>query len=186
MPLGVASFPTHNLHTTYTSQHHGSSTDPLFRYLLDETTLAKIINNLPLPAFCNRTISAVAVSPFPAAFHVECSRAGTQLMSFCRPACALPSSGRLACADCAHPPPQYDWDTATTAAFLQHYGLQGEFRLNLECNHATLAGHSCEHELQVAALRGLLGGIDANSGDPQVVRLWGGGCGGAAGAFRLM
>lgn len=63
---------------------------------------------------------------------------------------------------------QYDWDAATTASFLQHYDLQEDFKLNLECNHATLAGHSCEHELQVAALRGLLGGIDANTGDPQV------------------
>ena len=44
---------------------------------------------------------------------------------------------------------QYDWDAATTMGFLQNYGLDQEFALNIECNHATLAGHSCDHELQV-------------------------------------
>lgn len=43
---------------------------------------------------------------------------------------------------------QYDWDAATTMNFLRTYGLQDEFKLNIECNHATLAGHSCDHELQ--------------------------------------
>ncbi|KAF6151400.1 hypothetical protein GIB67_041908, partial [Kingdonia uniflora] len=63
---------------------------------------------------------------------------------------------------------QYDWDAATTAAFLHKYGLLGEFKLNIECNHATLAGHSCHHELETARINGLLGTIDANSGDPQI------------------
>lgn len=44
---------------------------------------------------------------------------------------------------------QYDWDAATTMGFLNQYGLSDEFKLNVECNHATLAGHSCDHELQV-------------------------------------
>ncbi|XP_074589827.1 xylose isomerase-like [Curcuma longa] len=63
---------------------------------------------------------------------------------------------------------QYDWDAATTFAFLQKYGLSGEFKLNIECNHATLSGHSCHHELETARINGLLGNIDANTGDPQV------------------
>ena len=44
---------------------------------------------------------------------------------------------------------QYDWDVATTMGFLHQYGISDEFKLNVECNHATLAGHSCDHELQV-------------------------------------
>ncbi|KAJ4953528.1 hypothetical protein NE237_030360 [Protea cynaroides] len=63
---------------------------------------------------------------------------------------------------------QYDWDAATTASFLQKYGLTGEFKLNIECNHATLSGHSCHHELETARINGLLGNIDANTGDPQI------------------
>ncbi|KMZ69302.1 Xylose isomerase [Zostera marina] len=63
---------------------------------------------------------------------------------------------------------QYDWDAATTASFLRKYGLIGEFKLNVECNHATLSGHSCHHELETARINGLLGNIDANTGDPQV------------------
>ncbi|PKA62259.1 Xylose isomerase [Apostasia shenzhenica] len=63
---------------------------------------------------------------------------------------------------------QYDWDAATTYAFLQKYGLVGEFKLNIECNHATLSGHSCLHELETARINGLLGNIDANTGDPQI------------------
>ncbi|RVW20301.1 Xylose isomerase [Vitis vinifera] len=63
---------------------------------------------------------------------------------------------------------QYDWDAATTANFLRKYGLIGEFKLNIECNHATLSGHSCHHELETARLNGLLGNIDANTGDPQI------------------
>ena len=45
---------------------------------------------------------------------------------------------------------QYDWDVATTMGFLHQYGLSDEFKLNVECNHATLAGHSCDHELRVS------------------------------------
>lgn len=63
---------------------------------------------------------------------------------------------------------QYDWDAATAFAFLQKYGLIGEFKLNIECNHATLSGHSCYHELETARINGLLGNIDANTGDPQI------------------
>ncbi|KAH7650846.1 Xylose isomerase protein [Dioscorea alata] len=63
---------------------------------------------------------------------------------------------------------QYDWDAATTLSFLQKYGLSGEFKLNIECNHATLSGHSCHHELETARINGLLGNIDANAGDPQI------------------
>ena len=50
---------------------------------------------------------------------------------------------------------QYDWDVATTMGFLNQYGLSDEFKLNVECNHATLAGHSCDHELQVCTLQGI-------------------------------
>ncbi|GAA3407906.1 xylose isomerase [Paenibacillus hodogayensis] len=60
---------------------------------------------------------------------------------------------------------QYDFDAATTIAFLQRYGLQDRFKLNLEANHATLAGHTFEHELRVARLHGMLGSLDANQGD---------------------
>lgn len=60
---------------------------------------------------------------------------------------------------------QYDFDAATTIAFLQHYGLQKHFKLNLEANHATLAGHTFEHELHVARMHGMLGSLDANQGD---------------------
>ena len=62
---------------------------------------------------------------------------------------------------------QYDFDAATTLSFLNKYGLQDDFKLNLEVNHATLAGHSFEHELQVAVNAGMLGSIDANRGDYQ-------------------
>lgn len=62
---------------------------------------------------------------------------------------------------------QYDHDAATIAGFLERHGLAGEVRLNLEANHATLAGHSFHHELATAAALGLLGSIDANRGDPQ-------------------
>ncbi|CAN1228855.1 Xylose isomerase [Linum grandiflorum] len=63
---------------------------------------------------------------------------------------------------------QYDWDAATSANFLRKYDLLEEFKLNIECNHATLSGHSCHHELETARINGLLGNIDANTGDPQV------------------
>ncbi len=62
---------------------------------------------------------------------------------------------------------QYDFDAATVIGFLRHYGLDNDFSLNVEVNHATLAGHSFAHELQVAADAGLLGSIDANRGDYQ-------------------
>ncbi|GFN29915.1 xylose isomerase [Paenibacillus xylaniclasticus] len=60
---------------------------------------------------------------------------------------------------------QYDFDAATTIAFLQNYGLKEHFKLNLEANHATLAGHTFEHEIRVAAINGMLGSLDANQGD---------------------
>lgn len=62
---------------------------------------------------------------------------------------------------------QYDYDSATVIGFLRHYGLDKDFKLNIEVNHATLAGHTFQHELQVAADAGLLGSIDANRGDYQ-------------------
>lgn len=62
---------------------------------------------------------------------------------------------------------QYDVDTETVIGFLRHYGLDKDFALNIEVNHATLAGHTFEHELQAAADAGLLGSIDANRGDYQ-------------------
>lgn len=62
---------------------------------------------------------------------------------------------------------QYDFDAATIIGFLHRYGLAGDFKLNLEANHATLAGHSFAHDLQMAADAGLLGSVDANRGDPQ-------------------
>ena len=62
---------------------------------------------------------------------------------------------------------QYDFDTATVVGFLRYYGLEKDFKLNIEVNHATLAGHSFQHELQTAADAGLLGSIDANKGDYQ-------------------
>ena len=62
---------------------------------------------------------------------------------------------------------QYDYDTATVIGFLRKYGLEEDFKLNIEVNHATLAGHTFAHELRVAAGEGLLGSIDANKGDYQ-------------------
>ncbi len=62
---------------------------------------------------------------------------------------------------------QYDFDSATVIGFLNKYGLAGDFKLNIEVNHATLAGHTFQHDLQVAADAGLLGSIDANRGDYQ-------------------
>jgi len=62
---------------------------------------------------------------------------------------------------------QYDYDAATVLGFLQRYDLLGDFKLNLEVNHATLAGHTFQHELQVAVDAGMLGSIDANRGDYQ-------------------
>lgn len=60
---------------------------------------------------------------------------------------------------------QYDFDAATTMAFIQKYDLAADFKLNLEANHATLAGHTFEHELNVARDYDALGSIDANQGD---------------------
>ena len=62
---------------------------------------------------------------------------------------------------------QYDFDAATVIGFLNKYGLEKDFKLNIEVNHATLAGHTFAHELQVASDAGLLGSIDANKGDNQ-------------------
>ena len=62
---------------------------------------------------------------------------------------------------------QYDYDSETVIGFLRHYGLDKDFKLNIEVNHATLAGHTFQHELQVAADGGFLGSIDANRGDYQ-------------------
>jgi xylose isomerase len=62
---------------------------------------------------------------------------------------------------------QYDFDTATVIGFLKEHGLENDFKLNIEVNHATLASHTFQHELQVAADHGLLGSIDANRGDYQ-------------------
>ena len=62
---------------------------------------------------------------------------------------------------------QYDYDCATVIGFLNQFGLQDDFSINIEVNHATLAGHTFQHELQVAADAGMLGSIDANRGDYQ-------------------
>src|SRR5690554_2727381 len=62
---------------------------------------------------------------------------------------------------------QYDYDSATVLGFLRQHDLLGDFKLNIEVNHATLAGHTFQHELQVAADAGALGSIDANRGDYQ-------------------
>lgn len=62
---------------------------------------------------------------------------------------------------------QYDYDAATIIGFLNKYGLADDFKLNIEVNHATLAGHTFQHEIQVAADAGLFGSIDANRGDYQ-------------------
>jgi xylose isomerase len=61
---------------------------------------------------------------------------------------------------------QYDFDVASGIAFLRTYGLEQHFKFNIETNHATLAGHSFQHEIEVAAAAGMLGSIDANTGDP--------------------
>lgn len=62
---------------------------------------------------------------------------------------------------------QYDYDCATVIGFLKEHGLDQDFKINVEVNHATLSGHTFDHELQVAADAGLLGSIDANRGDNQ-------------------
>jgi xylose isomerase len=60
---------------------------------------------------------------------------------------------------------QYDFDVASGIAFLRTYGLEKHFKFNIETNHATLAGHTFQHEIEVAAAQGMLGSIDANTGD---------------------
>jgi xylose isomerase len=62
---------------------------------------------------------------------------------------------------------QYDFDTATAIGFLKKYGLEKDFKINVEVNHATLAQHTFQHELEVAAAEGMLGSVDANRGDYQ-------------------
>lgn len=61
---------------------------------------------------------------------------------------------------------QYDYDAATAIGFLRQYGLDKDFKMNIEANHATLAGHSFQHDLRISAINGMLGSIDANQGDP--------------------
>jgi xylose isomerase len=61
---------------------------------------------------------------------------------------------------------QYDFDTATVFGFLKQFGLEDEVKVNLEANHALLAGHSFEHEISTAANLGILGSLDINRGDP--------------------
>lgn len=61
---------------------------------------------------------------------------------------------------------QYDFDSATVLAFLRKYGLEKDFKLNIEANHATLAGHTFQHELATARINGVFGSVDANQGDP--------------------
>lgn len=60
---------------------------------------------------------------------------------------------------------QYDFDAATAIGFLRQYGLDKDFKLNIEANHATLAGHTFQHDLRVSAINGMLGSVDANQGD---------------------
>jgi xylose isomerase len=60
---------------------------------------------------------------------------------------------------------QYDYDAATTIGFLKNWGLEHDFKCNIEANHATLAGHTFSHDLQVCADHGMLGSVDANQGD---------------------
>ncbi len=61
---------------------------------------------------------------------------------------------------------QYDFDAATAIGFLRQYGLDKDFKMNIEANHATLAQHTFQHELRVSAINGMLGSVDANQGDP--------------------
>ncbi len=63
---------------------------------------------------------------------------------------------------------QYDFDAATTLGFLREFGLIDRFKLNIECNHATLATHTWEHDLLTASIAGRLGSLDINRGDPNL------------------
>ena len=60
---------------------------------------------------------------------------------------------------------QYDFDAATAIGFLRKYGLDKDFKMNIEANHATLAGHTFQHELRVCRVEGMMGSVDANMGD---------------------
>ena len=60
---------------------------------------------------------------------------------------------------------QYDFDASTAIGFLRQHGLDKDFKMNIEANHATLAGHTFQHELRISAINGMLGSIDANQGD---------------------
>jgi len=60
---------------------------------------------------------------------------------------------------------QYDYDAQTVIGFLKHYGLADDFKLNIEPNHTTLAGHDYEHDIEVSSLYGMLGSVDSNTGD---------------------
>lgn len=60
---------------------------------------------------------------------------------------------------------QYDYDVGTVLGFLKSYGLDQDFKINIEANHATLAGHTFQHELRLARVNGILGSVDANQGD---------------------
>ncbi len=60
---------------------------------------------------------------------------------------------------------QYDFDAATAIGFLRQYGLDKDFKMNVESNHATLAGHTFQHDLRISAMNGMLGSVDANTGD---------------------
>jgi len=60
---------------------------------------------------------------------------------------------------------QYDYDAQTVMGFLNHYGLSNDFKLNIEPNHTTLAGHDYEHDIEVASRYGMLGSVDSNTGD---------------------
>lgn len=62
---------------------------------------------------------------------------------------------------------QYDFDTQTVYGFLKRFGLENEVKVNIEANHATLSGHTFEHEIAMAGALGVFGSIDANRGDPQ-------------------
>src|SRR6202034_3207705 len=63
---------------------------------------------------------------------------------------------------------QYDFDVDTIYGFLKHHGLEKEVKVNIEANHATLSGHSFEHEIAMAGALGILGSIDMNRGDAQL------------------
>ncbi|XP_039972606.1 xylose isomerase-like isoform X2 [Xiphias gladius] len=66
---------------------------------------------------------------------------------------------------CKH---QYDYDAMSVIGFLKHYGLESHFKLNIEPNHTTLAGHSYEHDIVMASAFGMLGSVDSNTGSPDL------------------